>query len=53
MHMFTGALDQIRADAAAVKAVSPDELILDPSFSPDAKTEADFIRYLEEFRGLV
>jgi alkanesulfonate monooxygenase SsuD/methylene tetrahydromethanopterin reductase-like flavin-dependent oxidoreductase (luciferase family) len=52
MPLFTGTLDQIRADAAAVKATSPDELVLDPTFSPDVKTEADFMRYLEEFRSL-
>lgn len=52
LRVFTGTLDQIKADAAAVKAVSPDELILDLTFSPDVKTEADFMRHLEEFRKL-
>jgi alkanesulfonate monooxygenase SsuD/methylene tetrahydromethanopterin reductase-like flavin-dependent oxidoreductase (luciferase family) len=51
--VFSGTLDQIKADAAAVKALSPDEPILDLTFSPDdVKTEADFIRYLEKLRKL-
>jgi probable F420-dependent oxidoreductase len=53
MPPFTGTLDEIRADAAAVRAASPDELILDPTFSPDVRKEADFMRYLDEFRSLV
>jgi probable F420-dependent oxidoreductase len=52
MPAFTGTLDQIRADATAVKAASPDELILDSTFSPDVKAEGDFMRHLEEFRRL-
>jgi probable F420-dependent oxidoreductase len=52
MPLFTGTLDQVKADARTVKAASPDELILDVTFSPDVRTEADFMRYLEDLRTL-
>lgn len=52
MPLFMGTIDQIREDVAAVKAASPDEFILDPTFSADVSTEADFMRYLEVFRAM-
>jgi probable F420-dependent oxidoreductase len=53
MPLFSGTLDQIKNDIAAVKAAAPDELILDPTFSPDARSEQDFMRHMKEIRKLV
>lgn len=52
-HPFAGTLEQIEGDMAAVKAVGPDELILDPTFSPGVQSEADFVRIMEELRKMV
>ncbi len=51
--LFSGTLGQIKNDVAAVKAVGPDELIIDPSFSPDTRSESDFIRNMEEIRKMI
>jgi probable F420-dependent oxidoreductase len=51
--LFSGTLDQIQEDVAAVKKFGPDELILDPSFSADSQTEEGFTRNLEWLRKLV
>ena len=53
MPLFSGMLDQIKNDIAAVKAAAPDELILDPTFSPDGRSEQDFMRHMEKIRKLV
>jgi probable F420-dependent oxidoreductase len=50
---FSGTFDQIKDDVAAIKAVGPDELILDPTFSPDTQSESDFIRHMEELRQII
>jgi alkanesulfonate monooxygenase SsuD/methylene tetrahydromethanopterin reductase-like flavin-dependent oxidoreductase (luciferase family) len=50
---FSGTLAQIKEDAAAIKAYGPDELILDPTFSPDTHTEQDFLRNIEEIRKML
>jgi probable F420-dependent oxidoreductase len=50
---FSGTLTQIKDDIASVKAYGPDELILDPTFSPDSQNEQSFLRNMEEIRGLL
>ena len=50
---FSGTLAQIKEDVAATKAYGPDELILDPTFSPDTHTEQDFLRNVEEIRKML
>jgi probable F420-dependent oxidoreductase len=50
---FSGTLAQIKEDVAAIKAYGPDELILDPTFSPDTHTEKDFLRNMEEIRKML
>ncbi len=50
---FSGTLTQIKDDITSVKAYGPDELILDPSFSPDIQNEQSFLRNMEEIRGLL
>ena len=50
---FSGTLAQIKDDAAAIKAYGPDELILDPTFSPDTHAERDFLRNMEEIRKML
>jgi len=50
---FSGTLAQIKDDIASVKAFGPDELILDPTFSPDSQNEEGFLRNLEEIRKML
>ncbi len=39
---FTGNSDEIKQDLAAAKALDPDELVIDVTFSPNVKTADDF-----------
>lgn len=50
---FSGSLEQIKDDVLAVKAFGPDELILDPTFSPDSQTERGFLRNMEEISKMI
>jgi len=50
---FSGTLAQIKDDIASFKAFGPDELILDPTFSPDSQNEEGFLRNLEEIRKML
>ena len=50
---FSGTLAQIKEDVSAIKAYGPDELILDPTFSPDTHTEQDHLRNMEEIRKML
>ena len=50
---FSGTLTQIKDDIASVKAYGPDELILDPTFSPDTQNEQSFLRNIEQIRKLL
>ncbi|MGA2461654.1 MAG: LLM class F420-dependent oxidoreductase [Candidatus Bathyarchaeia archaeon] len=50
---FSGTLDQLKEDVDAVKKFAPDELILDPTFSPDSQTEEGFLNNLDQIRKLV
>jgi alkanesulfonate monooxygenase SsuD/methylene tetrahydromethanopterin reductase-like flavin-dependent oxidoreductase (luciferase family) len=49
----SGTLEQIKEDIASVKAYGPDELILDPTFSPDTQNEQAFLRNMEAIRKLL
>ncbi len=51
--LFSGTLTQIKDDIASVKAYGPDELILDPTFSPDTQNGQSFLRNMEEIRKLL
>ena len=50
---FSGTLTQIKDDIASVKAYGPDELILDPTFSPDTQNGQSFLRNMEEICKLL
>jgi len=50
---FSGTLAQIKDDIASVKAYDPNELILDPTFSPDSQNEPGFLQNLEEIRKML
>jgi probable F420-dependent oxidoreductase len=50
---FSGTLDQIREDIEAIKAYGPDELIIDPTHSPDSQTAEGYIKNLGEIRRMV
>jgi probable F420-dependent oxidoreductase len=50
---FHGTFTQIKDDIASVKGYGPDELILDPTFSPDTQNEQSFIRNMEQIRKLL
>jgi probable F420-dependent oxidoreductase len=49
----SGTPAQIKEDIATVKAYGPDELILDPTFSPDTQNEQAYLRRMEEIRTLL
>jgi probable F420-dependent oxidoreductase len=51
--MFTGTLEEIAGDIKEVQELGADELIFDPTFSPDSQSEDRFIRNLERLRKLV
>jgi probable F420-dependent oxidoreductase len=48
--MFSGSLDQIRGDIAALRELNPQEIFFDPSFSPGVNTADDFIEVMELMR---
>ena len=50
--MFTGALDEIKEDIAATRTLGVSALVVDPTFSSDVKSAADFVRIMEQIRGL-
>ena len=49
----SGTLAQIKEDIASTKAYGPDELILDPTFSPDTQNEQAFLQKMEEIRNIL
>jgi probable F420-dependent oxidoreductase len=51
--MFTGTLEEIAGDIKAVEELGAEELVFDPTFSPDSQSEDGFIRNLERLRRLV
>ena len=46
--VFTGSLDQIRADAAALRGIGAHELFFDVQFEPRVDSEKAFIEHLEQ-----
>lgn len=51
--IFTGSLEQIKADIDQVRAIGANELFFDPTFSPDGETADAFLACLERVRRLV
>jgi probable F420-dependent oxidoreductase len=51
--IFTGTLEEIKADIAAVRTLGASEVFFDAAFSPGMRTEGDYLRVLEEIRRLV
>ena len=51
--LFSGALEEIKADILAVRALGASELFFDATFSPGVRTESDFLRILEEIRRII
>ena len=47
--VFTGSLDEIKADITSVKDMGADEVFLDPLFSPEAVTVEDILSVMEQF----
>lgn len=51
--IFSGTLDQIRADIAGCRTIGAHELILDPTFSPGAQSLDHWLSLMEQCRKLV
>jgi hypothetical protein len=43
-------LDQIKEDLRAIIDTKPDEMIIDPTFSPDSQNEDGFLRKLNQLK---
>lgn len=50
--MFSGTPDEIKEDVGTARALGVNELIFDPTFSPDVRTESDFLRTMEQVRRM-
>ncbi len=51
--IFSGTLEEIKADIAAVRTLGASEVFFDAAFSPGVRTENDYLRILEEIRRVV
>lgn len=51
--IFSGSLEQIKADIERVRAMGAHELFFDPTFSPDGETADAFLACMERIRRLV
>lgn len=51
--IFSGTLEEIKADIAAVKTLGVNEIFFDATFSPGVHSESDVLRILEEIRRVV
>ncbi|MBI1894244.1 MAG: LLM class F420-dependent oxidoreductase [Candidatus Rokubacteria bacterium] len=51
--IFSGSLDQIKADVDRVRALGANEVFFDPTFSPDAQTAEAYLASMERIRRLV
>lgn len=51
--IFTGSLEQIKADIDQVRALGANELFFDPTFSPDGETGNAILACMERMRKLV
>ena len=50
--IFSGSLDQVRADIEKVRAVGVQEVFFDPTFSPDGETADAFLACMARIRKL-
>ncbi len=48
--VFSGSLDEIKADITSVKDMGADEVFLDPLFSPEAATAEGILGVMEQFQ---
>lgn len=51
--IFSGTLEEIKTDIAAVRTLGAHEVFFDAAFSPGVHAESDFLRILEEIRRIV
>ena len=51
--IFSGTLEEIKADIKAVRTLGATELFFDATFSPGTHSETDFLRILEEIRRMI
>lgn len=51
--IFSGTLEDIKADVAAVRALGAQEICFDATFSPGVRSEGDYLRVAEEIRRMV
>lgn len=51
--IFSGSMEDIREDVAAVRALGASEVFFDATFSPGVSTERDFLRISEELRRVL
>ncbi len=51
--IFSGSLDQVKADIDSVRVLGADELVFDPSFSSDGETPEKFLACMERIRQLL
>lgn len=49
--IFTGSLDQIKADVQACQGIGADEVFFDPFFSPGVASTDQVLRLMEQLRG--
>ena len=53
-QMFSGTLEQIGEDIGTARDLGIiDEIFFDPTFSPDTRSEQDFMRHMEQMRKLL
>lgn len=52
-RIFSGTLEEIKTDIAAVRALGASELFFDAGFLPGMRTEQDYIKVLDEIRHIV
>lgn len=51
--IFSGTLEEIQTDVAALRALGASEVFFDAAFSPGVRTESDVLRVLEDIRRIV
>ena len=51
--LFSGSLEQIKADANAVRTMGANELFFDATFSPGVRSENDVLKIVEEIRRMI
>jgi len=51
--VYSGTLDEIRADVEATREIGADEICFDPAFSPDGESVDGFLKRMEQLREFV